>query len=100
MVIELSSSLHEGCPRRSFAVICFPAGTRCDAEQGLIATQKAVQVLEMFPFTCRKATAEDPFLRELVIAFGSAGYVALFEVASEATVNILAIRHQREDDYH
>ena len=41
----------------------------------------------------------DPFLRELVIPFGAAGYVALFEIESNGIVSILAVRHQREDDY-
>jgi hypothetical protein len=40
------------------------------------------------------------FLRELIIPYGAAGYVALFEIEDESTVTILAIRHQREDDYH
>jgi mRNA-degrading endonuclease RelE of RelBE toxin-antitoxin system len=39
-------------------------------------------------------------LRELVIPFGAAGYVALFEIEDNETVTILAIRHQREEDYH
>ena len=52
------------------------------------------------PITCRKADASNPFLRELVIPFGAAGYVALFEIEDSSTVTILAIRHQREDDYH
>lgn len=50
-------------------------------------------------FTCRKAAQSDPFLRELVISFGASGYVALFEIEDNAIVTILAIRHQREDDY-
>lgn len=29
----------------------------------------------------------------------SAGYVALFEIDEANTVTVLAIRHQREDDY-
>ncbi len=33
-------------------------------------------------------------------AFGAAGYVALFEIEDNETVTILAIRHQREEDYH
>ena len=39
-------------------------------------------------------------LRELVIDFGSSGYLALyrFEAALDA-VTIPAIKHQREDDY-
>jgi plasmid stabilization system protein ParE len=39
-------------------------------------------------------------LRELVISFGGAGYVALFEIEDNETVTVLAVRHQREDDYH
>jgi plasmid stabilization system protein ParE len=35
-----------------------------------------------------------------VIAFGSSGYVALFEIVDDKTVIIGAVRHQREDDYH
>jgi hypothetical protein len=36
----------------------------------------------------------------LIIAFGSTGYVALFEIINDTTVIVGAIRHQREDDYH
>jgi plasmid stabilization system protein ParE len=39
-------------------------------------------------------------LRELTIAFGVSGYVALFEIDGAKTVTVLAVRHQREDDYH
>lgn len=60
----------------------------------------SMQMLEQFPFTCRKSMGEETFLRELVIPFGSAGYVALFEIDDDKTVTILAVRHQREDDYH
>jgi hypothetical protein len=41
-----------------------------------------------------------PFLRELVIPYGSAGYVALFEIENREFVTVLAVRHQREEDYH
>jgi plasmid stabilization system protein ParE len=61
---------------------------------------KSVELLREFPFTCRKASSDNPFLRELVIPFGAAGYVALFEIEDNETVTILAIRHQREEDYH
>lgn len=64
------------------------------------AIAKAVTFLEDFPFSCRKVDPGNPFLRELVIPFGAAGYVALFEIEDQSTVTILAIRHQREDDYH
>jgi len=55
-------------------------------------------ILKRNPFTCRRVS-EDPFERELVIPFGKAGYVALFRILSEREVAVLAIRHQREDDY-
>lgn len=61
---------------------------------------KAIEFLRDFPFTCRKVEPDNPFLRELVIPFGAAGYVALFEIEDGTTVTILAVRHQREDDYH
>ena len=61
---------------------------------------KAMDILENFPFSCRKADPDNPFLRELVISFGSSGYVALFEIENETTVTILAIRHQLEADFH
>lgn len=64
------------------------------------AIGKSIVVLQEFPFTCRKAVPNDPFLREMVIPFGAAGYVALFEIENDEIVTILAIRHQREDDYH
>ena len=70
------------------------------AERALAAIKGAVELLRFSPFSCRKALPDNPFLRELVIPFGSAGYVALFEIESAATVNVLAVRHQREEDYH
>ena len=70
------------------------------AEKALAAIKNGVAFLENSPFSCRKIRAADPFLRELVIPFGSTGYVALFEIDDDATVTILALRHQREDDYY
>ena len=45
----------------------------------------SMQVLQQFPFTCRKVDDEgsDSFLRELLIPFGRTGYVALFEIEGE-----------------
>jgi plasmid stabilization system protein ParE len=70
------------------------------AERALETIGQAWLVLEEFPFSCRKAEASNPFLRELVIQFGQAGYVALFEIDDNQTVTVLAVRHQREDDYY
>jgi len=69
------------------------------AERALDAIKRAVEILRFSPFSCRKAMADNPFLRELIIPFGSAGYLALFEIESSNTVNILAVRQQREEDY-
>lgn len=63
------------------------------------AIRKALNLLVDFPFTCRRADDVTPLLRELVISFGRAGYVALFEITDEATVTVIAVRHQRERDY-
>lgn len=70
------------------------------AERALEAIESAVDFLSLSPYTCRKVTASDPILREMIIPFGSSGYVALFDIELPATVTVLAVRHQREDDYH
>ena len=72
------------------------------AERAQAAIAKAIELLEIFPFSCRKAIggSGSPFLRDLIIPFGGSGYVALFEIDDPGTVTILAVRHQREEDYH
>lgn len=81
------------------------------AQRALETIRRATALLQDFPFTCRKVDDANPFLRELVISFGEAGYVALFEIEGEIEgdaraeqrlryVTILAVRHQREADYH
>ncbi len=55
--------------------------------------------LAMTPFSFRKA-ARNPSQRELIIPFGHSGYVAFYEIVSASKVVVLAVRHQREDDYH
>jgi plasmid stabilization system protein ParE len=62
--------------------------------------KKGIEFLKDFPFSCRKATSENPFLREMLISFGNSGYVVLFEIEDNEIVTILAIRHQLESDYH
>jgi len=69
------------------------------AERALAAIGHAIRGLEMSPFSYRKVRSNDPFLREIIIPFGAAGYVALFEIGHAHTVTILAVRHQLEDDY-
>ena len=69
------------------------------AERAMHAIESAVDSLAQSPFIYRKAGAS-PFLRELLIPFDHSGYVALFEIEDAATVTILAVRYQLEDDYH
>ena len=70
------------------------------AKHALSGIGKITEFLQDFPFSCRKADEQNPFLREVIIPFGSSGYVALFEIENNNTVTILVARHQREDDYH
>ncbi|MGK6315391.1 type II toxin-antitoxin system RelE/ParE family toxin [Neorhizobium sp. DT-125] len=70
------------------------------AERAFDAMQKAMRVLEDFPFVGRRALTDSIFARELIVPFGSSGYILLYEVEDEETVTILAVRHQREEDYH
>jgi plasmid stabilization system protein ParE len=70
------------------------------AQTAVDALRTAIQNhLSRTPFIYRKA-GESAFVRELIIPFGHSGYVALFEVEGADSVNILAVRHQLEDDYH
>ncbi|KVO00889.1 type II toxin-antitoxin system RelE/ParE family toxin [Burkholderia ubonensis] len=70
------------------------------ATRALAAIASGNATLESSPFTCRKVHPSMPFLRELIVTFGASGYVALFEIDDSETVTILAVRHQRESDYH
>ena len=69
------------------------------AERALAAVQKALVFLQSFPFSRRKASSDSLFLREMLVPLGTSGYVLLFEIDDNATVTVLALRHQREDDY-
>ena len=59
----------------------------------------ALNPLAATPYSFRKA-GNSPTRRELIIPFGASGYVALYEIASPSSVVVLALRHQREEDYH
>jgi len=69
------------------------------AKRARTAIAKGIDFLRNFPFSCRKASPEHPLLRELIISFGASGYVALFEIEDSQTVTVLAVRHQREEDF-
>ena len=59
----------------------------------------ALNHLAATPYSFRKS-GKSSTRRELIIPFGAAGYVALYEIASQSSVVVLAVRHQREEDYH
>jgi len=69
------------------------------ARRAVLAIRDAVRLLAYAPGMGRLVNDSED-LRELVIDFGASGYLALyrFEPALDA-VTILAIKHQREDDY-
>lgn len=69
------------------------------AERARAAIAQVISLLQSFPFACRKALPENPFLRELMIEFGRSGYVALYEIEAPEIVTVLAVRHQREEDF-
>lgn len=57
--------------------------------------------LALNPFAFRKAgDGRRSTRRELIMPAGATGYVALYEIEGPDSVVVLAVRHQREDDYH
>ena len=69
------------------------------AQRAMLVIREAFMPLTHAPMIGRPVEDTDG-LRELVIDFGASGYLALyrFEPALDA-VTILAVKHQREDDY-
>jgi plasmid stabilization system protein ParE len=95
--VRISKAAQEGLERLLdfLAPVDYAAALRARA-----AIERSYRFLAEMPFACRKADSANPFLREMLIPFGNAGYVALFEIEDDTTITILAVRHQREDDYH
>lgn len=101
-VVQLSPAA-EADLERLFELLLDRAETTEDldrAQAAIDAVRAAAQHrLATTPFSFRKA-AQSPVQRELIIPFGGTGYVALFEIVSASKVIVLAVRHQREEDYH
>jgi len=72
-----------------------------DAAQAAIEAVRsaALNQLAATPYSFRKS-GKSSTRRELIIPFGATGYIALYEIASPSSVVVLAVRHQREEDYH
>jgi plasmid stabilization system protein ParE len=70
------------------------------ARGALAEIAKAVEMLETFPRSCRRAAGTGRrALRELIVPFGTAGDVLLFRLRPPARVQVIGVRHQREDDF-
>lgn len=73
---------------------------------------QAEHVLHELRTSITKRLAENPWAyrkagdgrrttrRELIVGLGSTGYVALYEILPGQKIMVLAVRHQREEDYH
>lgn len=71
------------------------------AQSALRSIERGFEFIAEFPWSCRASTAiVRPRFRELVISFGTTGYVALFEIEGDEFVTVLAVRNQRESDFH
>lgn len=69
-----------------------------DAIQTVDLITEALAILEQHPKIGRPV---EQGLRELVISRGKTGYLALYQYDEAADmVVVLAVRHQREQDYH
>ena len=55
--------------------------------------------LSTTPYSYRKV-GQRPTLRELIVPFGSTGYVLCFDIRTPELVLVIGARHQREEDYH
>ena len=59
------------------------------------------QSLRLTPWSFRKAgDGSRTTRRELVVPTGATGHVVLYEIEPGARVQVLAVRHQLEQDYH
>ena len=55
--------------------------------------------LSTTPYSYRKVGPR-PTLRELIVPFGSTGYVLRFDIRTPELVVVIGARRQREEDYH
>jgi len=64
-----------------------------------VIRQAALSHLSTTPYSYRKVGARST-LRELIIPFGTTGYVLRFDIRSPELVLVIGARHQREEDFH
>lgn len=59
----------------------------------------ATSHLATTPYSYRKV-GQRSTLRELIVPFGSTGYVLRFDIRTPELVLVIGARHQREEDYY
>jgi plasmid stabilization system protein ParE len=70
------------------------------AEEAIgVIRQVALRHLSTTPYSYRKVGAR-PTLRELIIPFGTTGYILRFDIRSPGLVLVIGARHQRKEDFH
>ena len=80
---------------------------RAETVEEAMRAYKAVEVirtvanshLSTTPYSYRKV-GQRPTLRELIVPFGSTGYVLRFDIRTPELVLVIGARHQREEDFH
>lgn len=72
------------------------------ADPAISTIEKAYELLRFMPESCRRAHLQlaGHVYREMIVKFGRSGYLVLFEIQRDETVSVLAVKHQRESDYH
>jgi plasmid stabilization system protein ParE len=64
-----------------------------------VIRQAALSHLSTTPYSYRKVGSRST-LRELIIPFGTTGYILRFDIRSPELVLVIGARHQREEDFH
>src|ERR1700712_3417215 len=64
-----------------------------------IIRQAALSHLSTTPYSYRKVGARST-LRELIIPFGTTGYILRFDIRSPKLVLAIGARHPRDEDFH
>ena len=64
-----------------------------------VIRQAALSHLSTTPYSYRKVGARST-LRELIIPFGTTGYILRFDIRSPELVLVIGARHQREEDFY
>lgn len=69
----------------------------CEAVQAIRTATNSH--LATTPYSYRKV-GQRATLRELIVPFGTTGYVLRFDIRTPELVLVIGARHQREEDFH